>query len=84
MMYMFVYYSINVMTKTYFSDETYKLPNFNNHKLLALDRSIAGHDVSLLFSFRYQIQNDVKFSMGNGLKMNCKWPLRRTEMGTVV
>jgi hypothetical protein len=43
-----MYYNTNVMIKTYFSDETYKLPNSNHHKLLALDRSIAGHDVSVL------------------------------------
>jgi hypothetical protein len=34
------------MTNTYFSDETYKFPNLNYHKMLALDQSIAGHDVS--------------------------------------
>jgi hypothetical protein len=45
-MFLFAYCNTNVMMKTYFSDETYKLPNLNHHKLLALDRSIAGHDVS--------------------------------------
>jgi hypothetical protein len=46
MMYLFIYCNTNAMIKTYFSDETYKLPYLNHHKLLALDRSIEGHDVS--------------------------------------
>jgi hypothetical protein len=37
---------MTVMMETYFSDETFKLPNLNHHKLIAMDRSIAGHEVS--------------------------------------
>jgi hypothetical protein len=33
--------------KMYFSNKTYKLPNFNHHNLFALDRS--GHSVSHYF-----------------------------------
>jgi hypothetical protein len=43
MTYLFVYYNTNVMI--YFSDETYNLPNWNHHRFLILDMSIAGHDV---------------------------------------
>jgi hypothetical protein len=70
-----------------FSDETSKLPNLNHHKLLALDRSIAGHDVSH-YCEQFKTYRKCSFffqlSDPNGLKMNYEWPLRRIEMGTTV
>jgi hypothetical protein len=75
------------MMKTYFSDETYKLPNLNQHKLLALDRSIVGHDVSHYceqFKTYWKLSFFFQLSDPNGLKTNCKWPLRRIEMGAAV
>jgi hypothetical protein len=75
------------MMKTYFSEETYKLPNLNHHKLLALDPSIAGHDVSY-YCEQFKTYRELSFffqlSDPNGLKMNYKWPLRCSEMGTTV
>jgi hypothetical protein len=75
------------MMKTYFSDETYKMPNLNHHKLLAFDRSIAGHDVShYCEQFKTYRKRSFFFQLSdpNGLKVNCKWPLRRIEVGTTV
>jgi hypothetical protein len=53
--------------------------------VLALDLSITGHDVShsIFLQLSYPKLHE-KDSMENGLKMNCKWPLRCVEMGTVV
>jgi hypothetical protein len=86
LMYLFAYCNTNVMMKTYFSDETYKLSNLSHHRLFALDRSIAGHDVShyceqfktyrkLPFSFNSHIQMDRKW-ITNGRCGVLKWGLR--------
>jgi hypothetical protein len=86
-MYLFAYCNSNVMMETYFSDETYKLPNSNQHKLLKLDRCIAGHDVSLYceqFETYWKRSFFFQTSHPNGPKMNFKWPLRRIEMGSAV
>jgi hypothetical protein len=75
------------MMKSYFSDETYKLPNLNHHKLLAFYGSIAGHDIShYCEQFKTYRKRSFLFQLSdsNGLKMNCKWPLRCIEMGTTV
>jgi hypothetical protein len=68
----------------------YKLRNLNHYKLPALDRSIAGHASSsehteniwfFLSTFTPKITQ--RGDMRNGLKINCKWPLRHIGMGTM-
>jgi hypothetical protein len=61
--------------KTYFSDETYKLTNLNHHKLLAMDRSIAGHDL-----FRYCEQFKTYRERSFFFYSQIKWTKNKLEM----